>query len=39
LWKETQDKAGKNPLPQGTKILKKDAGEYVGFIRLIVEKV
>ena len=37
-WKEAQDKAGKNPWPQDTAILKKDAGEYVGFIRLAANK-
>lgn len=37
-WKETQDSLGKNKWPQDTEILKKDAGEYVGFIRLIASK-
>jgi len=37
-WKEAQDKAGKNPWPQDTAILKKDAGEYVGFIRLVANR-
>lgn len=37
-WKETQDSLGKNPWPQDIEILKKDAGEYVGFIRLIASK-
>ncbi|NLM62339.1 MAG: hypothetical protein GX193_09745 [Clostridiales bacterium] len=37
-WKEAQDKAGKNPWPQDTAILKRDAGEYVGFIKLVAGK-
>lgn len=37
-WKEAQDKVGKNPWLQDTAILKKDAGEYVGFIRLAANK-
>ena len=37
-WKEAQDKVGKNPWLQDTAILKKDAGEYVGFIRLAASK-
>ena len=37
-WKEAQDKAGLNPWPQDTGILKQDAGEYVGFIRLAARK-
>ncbi|KPU26977.1 hypothetical protein TR13x_07585 [Caloranaerobacter sp. TR13] len=38
-WKEAQDIVGKNPWPQDTAILKKDAGEYVGFIRLVAKKL
>ena len=37
-WKEAQVKVGKNPWPQDTAILKKDAGEYVGFIRLVANR-
>lgn len=37
-WKEAQDEAGKNPWPQDTAILKRDAGEYVGFIKLVAGK-
>jgi len=37
-WKEAQDTVGKNPWPQDTEILKKDVGEYVGFIRLVATK-
>ena len=37
-WKEAQDSVGRNPWPQDTAILKKDAGEYVGFIRLTASK-
>ncbi|NSW91880.1 MAG: methyltransferase domain-containing protein [Firmicutes bacterium] len=37
-WKQAQDEAGKNPWPKDTEILKRDAGEYVGFIRLVAEK-
>ena len=39
IWKEIQDKVGKNPWPQDTEILKSDAGEYVGFIRLVSQKI
>ncbi|MBO8160170.1 MAG: methyltransferase domain-containing protein [Thermosipho sp. (in: Bacteria)] len=38
-WKEAQDTFGKNPWPDDTAILKKDKGEYVGFIRLVAKKV
>jgi len=37
-WKEAQDKMGKNPWPKDIDILKKDAGEYVGFISLIAKR-
>ncbi len=37
-WKEAQDEVGKNPWPQDTAILKKDAGEYVGFVRLVATR-
>jgi cyclopropane fatty-acyl-phospholipid synthase-like methyltransferase len=37
-WKEAQESVGKNPWPQDIEILKKDAGEYVGFIRLVATK-
>ena len=37
-WKEAQDTAGLNPWPHDTAILKQDAGEYVGFIRLAARK-
>ena len=37
-WKETQDIAGLNPWPHDTEILKKDSGEYVGFIRMTATK-
>jgi cyclopropane fatty-acyl-phospholipid synthase-like methyltransferase len=37
-WKMAQDKMGKNPWPQDTKILKEDAGKYVGFVSLIARK-
>ena len=37
-WKQAQDEAGKNPWPKDTEILKRDAGEYVGFIRLAAQK-
>lgn len=38
-WEEALDKLNKNPWPQDTEILKRDAGEYVGFIRLSAKKV
>lgn len=37
-WKEAQDAIGKNPWPQDTQILKRDAGEYVGFLRMVAAK-
>ncbi len=37
-WKEAQDTAGLNPRSQDTAILKQDAGEHVGFVRLTVRK-
>ncbi|SHH23294.1 SAM-dependent methyltransferase [Thermosipho atlanticus] len=38
-WKEAQDTIGKNPWPDDLIALRKDAGEYVGFIRLVANKV
>ena len=37
-WKNAQDKAGKNPFPNDIKVLKEDAGEYIGFIRMVARR-
>ena len=37
-WKQARDVAGLNRWPQDTEILKKDSGEYEGFIREMATK-
>lgn len=38
FWKEAQDKEGKNRWPSDIETLKRDKGEYIGFMKLIAEK-